>query len=303
MSLAEPLLASRPRRRRCLCLSDRAVLGAAATLAVAIVALGVLSASPVKAARSTGGPSVEQAEVLNLMATRPVPGDGAAAAAAMPTAPAAAAPVTLAAIKVALVPTPTALVSAPAAVVATAAKKVEAETCAVGFPTDFMWGLGTAAYQIEGGVAELGRQPSIWDTFSHTPGKTFDGATGDVACDHIHRWPQDLELMASIGLKHYRLSLSWSRVMSWDASGRTMVPNEEGIAFYVKLLEALRTKGITAHVTLYHWDLPQVWHALLNSPSPPASRSTLSLTESFQTPAETGYSSAWVSFVRPQPCC
>ena len=132
------------------------------------------------------------------------------------------------------------------------------ETCAEGFPPDFVWGLGTAAYQIEGGVRLFGREPSIWDTFSHTPGKTFNGSTGDVACDHIHRWPQDVALMSSIGLKHYRLSLSWSRVMSWDNGNKKMVPNEPGISFYRTLLEALHKAGITAYVTLYHWDLPQV---------------------------------------------
>lgn len=104
----------------------------------------------------------------------------------------------------------------------------------------------------------MGREPSIWDTFSHIPGKIADGSTGDVACDHIHLWPQDVELMSSIGLKHYRLSISWSRVMSWDADAKKMVENEEGMAFYRQLLEALKKKGITAYVTLYHWDLPQV---------------------------------------------
>ena len=103
-----------------------------------------------------------------------------------------------------------------------------AETCAVGFPKDFIWGLGTAAYQIEGGASAMGREPSIWDTFSHTPGKVHDGDTGDVACDHVHLWQQDIELMKSIGLRHYRLSISWSRAMSWDEHSRGMVPNPAG---------------------------------------------------------------------------
>ena len=94
--------------------------------------------------------------------------------------------------------------------------------CENGFPADFVWGLGTSAYQVEGGWNLTGRQPSIWDTFAHTPGKTTNGDTGDVACDHVHRVASDVALMRSIGLRHYRFSISWSRVMSWDASRRTV---------------------------------------------------------------------------------
>ena len=87
------------------------------------------------------------------------------------------------------------------------------QACSNGFPSTFIWGLGTAAYQIEGGANLTGRQPSIWDVFSHTPGKVYGGDTGDVACDHLHRFREDVGLMHSIGLQHYRFSISWSRVM------------------------------------------------------------------------------------------
>ena len=121
------------------------------------------------------------------------------------------------------------------------------------FPSGFRWGVATAAYQIEGGADEGGRGPSIWDTFSHTPGLTHHGDTGDVACDHYHRWEHDLDLMAELGIRHYRLSLSWSRLQP-TGSGPL---NEEGAAFYERLLGGMRDRGITPLVTLYHWDLPQ----------------------------------------------
>ncbi len=133
-------------------------------------------------------------------------------------------------------------------------------TCANGFPADFIWGAGTAAYQIEGGWNETGRTPSIWDTFSHTPGRTFNGDTGDVACDHLHRWKGDIALMRSLGLEHYRFSISWSRVMRFDAGQNRMVPNEPGLAWYSELIDGLLAAGITPYVTLYHWDLPQALH-------------------------------------------
>ena len=133
-------------------------------------------------------------------------------------------------------------------------------TCANGFPADFIWGAGTAAYQIEGGWNETGRTPSIWDTFAHTPGRTFNGDTGDVACDHLHRWKGDIALMRSLGLEHYRFSISWSRVMRFDAGQNRMVPNEQGLAWYSELIDGLLAAGITPYVTLYHWDLPQALH-------------------------------------------
>jgi beta-glucosidase len=121
------------------------------------------------------------------------------------------------------------------------------------FPPGFRWGVGTAAYQIEGAVAEDGRGPSIWDTFSHTPGAVANGDTGDVACDHYHRLEEDLDLLADLGLPAYRFSVAWSRVLP-DA--RT--PNPAGLAFYDRLVDGLLARGIEPLLTLYHWDLPQV---------------------------------------------
>ena len=121
------------------------------------------------------------------------------------------------------------------------------------FAKDFTWGAAAAAYQIEGAAADDGRSPSIWDVFSHQAGKTFEGHTGDVACDHYHRWEEDVALMKQLGLKAYRLSLSWSRILP-DGTGRI---NEAGLAFYDRLIDALLAAGITPWVTLYHWDMPQ----------------------------------------------
>lgn len=121
------------------------------------------------------------------------------------------------------------------------------------FPPDFLFGSATASYQIEGAATEGGRGPSIWDTFSKTPGNTFNGDTGDVAIDHYHRWASDLDLMAKLGLQSYRFSLSWSRIQP-DGSGRV---NQEGIDFYNRLIDGLRDREIQPVVTLYHWDLPQ----------------------------------------------
>ena len=122
-----------------------------------------------------------------------------------------------------------------------------------GFPKSFAWGAATAAYQLEGAAAEDGRKPSIWDTFSHAAGKVRNGDTGDVATDHYHRFADDVQLMADLGVKHYRFSVSWSRVIP---DGRGTV-NEKGLDFYSRLVDALLAKGITPHATLYHWDLPQ----------------------------------------------
>lgn len=121
------------------------------------------------------------------------------------------------------------------------------------FPADFTWGSATASYQIEGAVTEDGRGPSIWDTFSHTPGRVRDGDTGDVAVDHYHRWESDLDLMASLGLTAYRFSIAWPRIMP---TGRGEI-NEAGLAFYSRLVDGLLARGITPVATLYHWDLPQ----------------------------------------------
>jgi beta-glucosidase len=120
-------------------------------------------------------------------------------------------------------------------------------------PTDFVWGVATSAYQIEGAVAEDGRLPSIWDTFSHTAGKVAGGATGDVACDHYHRWRDDIALMKALGVDAYRFSIAWPRVVP---GGHGPV-NPAGLCFYDRLVDALLEAGISPYPTLYHWDLPQ----------------------------------------------
>ncbi len=121
------------------------------------------------------------------------------------------------------------------------------------FPPGFTFGSATAAYQVEGAAREDGRGPSIWDTFSHTPGKVRDGDTGDVACDHYHRWEADLDLMAELGLDAYRFSIAWSRIMP---TGTGSV-NQAGLDFYSRLVDGLLERGIRPVATLYHWDLPQ----------------------------------------------
>jgi beta-glucosidase len=121
------------------------------------------------------------------------------------------------------------------------------------FPKDFVWGAATSAYQIEGAFDADGRGESIWDRFCRTPGKVEDGATGDVACDHFHRWREDVALMKDLGLQAYRFSISWPRVLP---EGRGTV-NEKGLDFYSRLVDALLEAGITPFATLFHWDLPQ----------------------------------------------
>ena len=121
------------------------------------------------------------------------------------------------------------------------------------FPPGFVWGAATAAYQIEGAAAEDGRTPSIWDTFSHTPGRVRNGDTGDIAADHYHRFRDDVALMRNLGLGAYRFSVSWSRV---QPTGRGPAI-QRGLDFYRKLVDELLAKGITPVATLYHWDLPQ----------------------------------------------
>jgi beta-glucosidase len=125
------------------------------------------------------------------------------------------------------------------------------------FPDDFLWGSATAAYQIEGAVAEDGRTPSIWDTFSHTPGRVLNGDTGDVADDHYHLFRADVALMAELGLQAYRFSVAWPRItpeVTVDGLGPV---NESGLDFYRELVDELIAAGIEPAVTLYHWDLPQ----------------------------------------------
>jgi beta-glucosidase len=125
------------------------------------------------------------------------------------------------------------------------------------FPPDFLWGSATASYQIEGAVAEDGRTPSIWDTFSHTPGKVLDGDTGDVADDHYHRYAEDVALMARLGLRSYRFSIAWPRITPQVTADDLGPVNPAGLAFYDRLVDALLAAGIAPAATLYHWDLPQ----------------------------------------------
>jgi beta-glucosidase len=124
---------------------------------------------------------------------------------------------------------------------------------ALSFPQGFAWGAATAAYQIEGAVHEDGRGLSVWDTFSRTPGKVRGGDTGDIACDSYHRYPQDVELMAALGLSSYRFSISWPRI---QPGGRGPA-NQKGLDYYRALLDKLADSGIAPAVTLFHWDLPQ----------------------------------------------
>jgi beta-glucosidase len=121
------------------------------------------------------------------------------------------------------------------------------------FPAGFLWGTSTAAYQIEGAVKEDGRGLSIWDTFAHTPGHIRDGATGDVACDHYHRWPEDVALLGELGVNAYRFSVAWPRIQP-DGSAPA---NAKGLDFYDRLVDALTERGISPVPTLFHWDLPQ----------------------------------------------
>jgi len=121
------------------------------------------------------------------------------------------------------------------------------------FPQGFLWGSATASYQVEGAVNEDGRGPSIWDTFSHTPGKTNKGDTGDVANDHYHRYKADVQLMKALGLQTYRFSVAWPRVFPQG----TGTPNPKGLDFYNRLVDELLAAGIQPFCTLFHWDLPQ----------------------------------------------
>jgi beta-glucosidase len=121
------------------------------------------------------------------------------------------------------------------------------------FPPGFVWGAATASYQIEGAAHEDGRTPSIWDTFSHTPGKTLGGDTGDAACEHYHRYREDVGLMKDLGVNAYRFSVAWPRVQP----GGSGPANAKGLDFYRRLVDELLANDITPWVTLYHWDLPQ----------------------------------------------
>src|SRR5215468_2187821 len=121
------------------------------------------------------------------------------------------------------------------------------------FPNGFIWGTATSAYQIEGAVSEDGRGPSIWDVFSHTPGKIGDGTNADIANDHYHRYKEDVGLIKDLGAKAYRFSVAWPRVFP-NGDG---APNPKGLDFYNRLIDELLAQGIEPYATLYHWDLPQ----------------------------------------------
>jgi len=122
------------------------------------------------------------------------------------------------------------------------------------FPNDFLWGTAAAAYQVEGATYEDGRSESIWDTFARKPGAVYAGENGNVACDHYHRYAEDIALMAELGFKSYRFSIAWPRIIP---DGRGSV-NPEGVAFYRRVCEELHKHDMTACATLYHWDMPQV---------------------------------------------
>ncbi len=120
------------------------------------------------------------------------------------------------------------------------------------FPNKFCWGVATASYQIEGAAYRAGGGMSVWDMFCRRPGKIWNGETGDVACDHYNRFTEDVKLLKELGIQGYRMSISWPRILP-DGTGRT---NEEGLAFYDRLIDALLEAGVTPYVTLFHWDLP-----------------------------------------------
>lgn len=132
-------------------------------------------------------------------------------------------------------------------------EKVDERMAGKAFPKGFIWGAATAAYQIEGAATADGRGESIWDRFSHTPGKVDNGDTGDVACDHYHRYKEDIALMCDIGIKAYRFSIAWPRLFPTGEGAL----NAKGLDFYNRLVDALLAAGITPVPTLYHWDLPQ----------------------------------------------
>ena len=140
----------------------------------------------------------------------------------------------------------------------------------MGFSKDFVWGAATASYQIEGAAYANGKGLSVWDVFCKQPGKVFEGHNGDIACDHYHRYKEDIALMKQIGLKAYRFSISWPRILP----AGTGAVNPKGIEFYNNLIDELIDNGIEPYITLYHWDYPYTLHKLggwLNPESPRSS--------------------------------
>ncbi|HET7411134.1 MAG TPA: GH1 family beta-glucosidase [Pararhizobium sp.] len=128
----------------------------------------------------------------------------------------------------------------------------EPSTLAARFPKDFLFGVATASYQVEGATQADGRKPSIWDAFSKMPGRVYGGHNGDTACDHYNRLEQDLDLIAALSIDAYRFSIAWPRIIP-DGSGPV---NEAGLDFYDRLVDGCRARGIRTFATLYHWDLP-----------------------------------------------
>jgi len=133
-----------------------------------------------------------------------------------------------------------------------AAGQPEAKSPGLSYPEGFLWGCATAAYQVEGGAKDGGRGPSLWDVFSHTPGKTHEGDTGDVADDSYHLYKEDVRLLKNLGVKTYRMSMSWSRVFP---TGKGQ-PNQVGVDYYSRVVDELLANNITPYITLFHWDTP-----------------------------------------------
>ena len=142
------------------------------------------------------------------------------------------------------------------------------------FPAGFRWGTATAAYQIEGAVIEDGRGPSIWDTFTHTPGKIRNDANGDIADDHYHRYREDVQSIKALAATAYRFSISWPRIFPQGVGA----PNPKGLEFYDRLLDSLVANGIAPYPTLYHWDLPQALPAGGKGATPPRHSRTMPVT-------------------------
>ncbi len=152
-----------------------------------------------------------------------------------------------------LIGTSTAALSLPLIPELGAQETASSGSANLSFPQGFLWGSATASYQVEGAVKEGGRGPTVWDTFSHTPGKTANGDTGDVADDFYHRYREDVQLMQDMGLKTCRFSIAWSRIFPTGSGA----PNQAGLDFYRKLVDTLLEHGVEPYATMYHWDLPQ----------------------------------------------